>query len=142
MGGHMSNVAKTSVHFRSTLFFTVLSVLIGFVPIICVAENWVLLRSGQGNYYYDKDSLITIEKGIKEVWDASHNGYSLNGLPKKSKRQVRIDCARHKFALGETVAWVGENEVAHFYWNKNGWVWSDTRGKLNPKLFKAVCATK
>jgi hypothetical protein len=130
-------MSKEPSYLTNILFCCIASIAVGFIPAIGLAENWLLLRSGTENYYYDKDSVVEVEKGIKEVYDASRS------VKSTTKRQIRIDCGRRKFALGETVGWVGEREVSHFYWNKNGWVWVDiTKDNFNPKLFKAVCRAK
>jgi hypothetical protein len=104
---------------------------------LAYAEKYVLIQkiSGQ-DYYYDKDSIYDVGNGIKEVWDVSANVKSI------SKRQVRIDCINNKYALGEAIAWMGGKEIAHLYFNKNGWIWTGVKGSLNNKLFNAVCRSK
>jgi hypothetical protein len=109
---------------------------VAIAPDVGVAEEWVLLVSEKGNYYYDKNSVIEIEKGVKEVWDGIRSAKGFE------KRQLRIDCTRRKYAIGEAVGWFGETEIYHFYSHKNGWMWFDIESKLRPQLFEAVCTAK
>ena len=133
---------KKSSCFINILFCSIALMVVGFIPALGLAEHYVLLsRNGTESYYYDKDSVVKVGKWIKEVRDANHAIYPTKIVT--TEGQIRIDCRRHKFALGETVSWVGKREVSHFIWNKYGWVWVDiTKDNFNHKLFKAVCGIK
>jgi hypothetical protein len=105
-------------------------------PDVGVAEKWIVLVSGKGDYCYNKGSVIEIEKGIREVWDGIRSAKGFE------KRQLRIDCARRKYAVGEAVGWFGETEIYHFYSHQNGWMWSDIENRLRPQLLEAVCTAE
>lgn len=112
--------------------------IVGILTDIVIAENWVQVFKGKDHYFfYDKDSVRDIEKGIKEVYTAAKTQKST------SKYQNRIDCNNHKYAEGEVIGWVGEKEVYRNDWSRNGWQWSPiTEKNLLSKVYKAVCSKK
>lgn len=85
------------------------------------------------SYNYSPTSIRTVSASIKEVYDgvASENG--------KDIRQLWIDCAEKKWAIGETKSWRNGEQVPSPNLSENGWVWHPMEGTLNTKLISLVC---
>lgn len=101
------------------------------------SENWTIIgsRTDGTSYQYDKNSIKKISNDVYEVYDASTS-------PKgPSVRQIRIDCAKKKLAIGEAKGWAYGNLVADMNFSKNGWVWFDASG-WEVDLMKIVCLSK
>jgi hypothetical protein len=113
-----------------------LVILLAFAHNIFAKDPWVLLHRGKGtdaDVYYNKETIKKIDDNIMEVYDS---GVTPKG---KTLRQIRIDCANKKFAIGESDIYIGNNKVQSFDFSKKGWVWLDPSNNVERKLINAVC---
>ncbi len=106
-------------------------------PVTAAEEilQWELLENlpDGRSYNYSPTSIRTVSASIKEVYDGVASG---NG---EDVRQLWIDCAEKKWAIGETKSWRNGEQVASPNLSEKGWNWLPMEGNLNVKLISIVC---
>ncbi|MCB2182293.1 MAG: hypothetical protein KQH63_09730 [Desulfobulbaceae bacterium] len=121
---------------NQSLLWAALCVVFWSIPVMAEeALKWELIETlpdGRG-YNYSPSSIKTIEGSIREVYD----GVASPG--KIDARQIRIDCAQKKWAIGETKSWRDGELVASPNFSEGGWFWLPIGNSLNEKLVAVVC---
>lgn len=105
------------------------------LPVNCFAgQNWIIVgRANDGStYQYDKNSIREISHNLYEVQDGT--SYDKGPLV----RQIRINCEKKQYAIGQTDTWVYDKKVSSMNFSKNGWVWFNTDGWM-VDLVDIVC---